>query len=566
MAGQRRDVMDIRELLRRLRKKESFRRIAHDLGMSRNTVSRYQAIAEKHGLLEGPMPEGEVLDRVIQSQAKQGPQEQSKVEPYRQKVTELRSKGVEAQAIWRILQDESDFRGSYSSVKRFVRRLESDREPETTIRIEVTPGEEAQVDFGYAGHFIDPVTGQPRRTWVFVMTLSFSRHQYAQLCFDQSLGTWTRLHMEAFEFFGGVVTRVVLDNLKAGIVKASLYDPEMQRSYREMCEHYEVLCSPCRPRSPEHKGKVESGVRYVKRNALSGREFADITKANEYLLHWCLQVAGMRIHGTTHKRPLEVFGQLEKPALSPLPKQRWELSEWKRCKLHRDCHVVFDKAYYSAPYRLVGKQLMVRGTAQLVKLYHEHELVATHIRAHEAGVRRSIEAHLPPNKVVFIQQNPQWCQKRAEQIGEHCGHFIARLLGERPMDRLRGAQAVLRLCHRYGPARLEAACHRALWFEEVKYSTVKKILERGLDASMPEMSEAPAELPAPQTPRHARSYKEFFPDLATKERCDDNRVANQPDAANPATIGAARNTGGEKPTSNRTETVSRGVFDVASSG
>jgi transposase len=165
-----------------------------------------------------------------------------------------------------------------------VRRLDPG-EPRATLRLEVDPGTEAQVDFGFAGHLLDPEHDRVRRAWVFVMTLSCSRHQYAEIVFEQTVDTWLRLHRAAFDFFGGVPRRVVLDNLRAAIVHAALYDPEVQRSYREFAEHYGFLIAPCRPRTLEHKGKVEQGgVHYVKRNALAGRAFRDVHEANRCVI------------------------------------------------------------------------------------------------------------------------------------------------------------------------------------------------------------------------------------------------------------------------------------------
>jgi len=529
--------MDVRELIRRLRLGESVRRIARDLGVSRNTVARYARLASAEGLLEGQLPELAVLERLLGAARRRGEQECSLVEPLRERVEGLRKTGVEAQAIWRRLQEENGFTGSYSSVKRFVRRLDAQREPQTTVRLEVGPGEEAQVDFGYASELLDPRQRLHRRAWVFVMTLSHSRHQYAELVFDQSVSTWLRLHISAFEFFGGVPRRLVLDNLKAGIVHASFYDPEVQLSYGGLCEHYGVIASPCCPRVPRHKGKVESGVHYIKRNALSGRVFRDIDQANEVLLHWCLHVAGRRTHGTTHQIPVEVFEQRERPALKALPASRWELEQWKECRLHSDCHVTFDSSYYSAPHRLVGQSLMVCATDTLVKIFHQHELLALHQRADRPGQRRTNSAHLPPDKMVYLLQTPEWCRLRAAEIGPRTAELIEQLLSERPIDRLRGAQGVLRLAQKYGAQRLEAACARALCFEEIRYRTVKNILIRELDL----LPLGPHEARPSQSacPRHARNWTEFFPDPEEhKDGSDGTGPSTQPDASSPASFGS----------------------------
>ncbi|HYV66881.1 MAG TPA: IS21 family transposase, partial [Myxococcales bacterium] len=319
-----------------------------------------------------------------------------------------------------------------------------------------------------------------------------------------------RLHRAAFEFFGGVPRRIVLDNLRAAIVHAALYDPEVQRSYRECAEHYGFLIAPCRPRTPEHKGKVEQGgVHYVKRNALAGRSFRDIHEGNRHLWRWCLEIAGRRVHGTTKATPLERFAQAERGALLPLPPTAWELAEWKRAKLHADCHVVFDGAYYSGPHRLIGQRLWVRATAAKVELFHDYTLIATHRRG-RPGQRRTLTAHLPPQKVHFLMQTPAWCREHATQIGPACTQFIDGLLGDRPLDRLRGAQGVLRLAQRYGPARLEAACARAGVVAEYRYHTIKAILVQGLDQQpLPELAPVPT---IAIRPRHARPWTDFFPD------------------------------------------------------
>jgi transposase len=517
VAGRRSPVTDIREILRRLQLGEPNRRVARDLGISRNTVARYRVWAGRHGVLGGgPLPDPAALAGLLTPAPTERPaHEQSRVEPWRERVLALHERGVEGQAIWQLLVEEHGFTGSYSSVKRFLRRLAPARS-RATLRLEVAPGEEAQVDFGNAGQFLDPESGRVRRAWVFVMTLSCSRHQYAELVFDQTVETWVRLHRAAFEFFGGVPRRVVLDNLRAAIVHAALYDPEVQRSYRECAEHYGFLIAPCRPRTPEHKGKVEQGgVHYVKRNALAGRAFRDLHDGNRHLLRWCLEVAGRRLHGTTKQIPLEVFDRLERPALLPLPLTPWELAEWKQAKLHADCHVVFDGAYYSAPHRLLGERLWVRAAGSKVELFHDYALVATHRRA-RPGQRRTLVAHLPPEKVHFLLQTPAWCRERAAAIGAACALFIEALLGERPLARLRSAQGVLRLADRYGAARVDAACARAHAVGEHRYHTIKAILDHALDRQ-PLPGLAPL-APSPVVPRHARPWTTFFPDPESEDR------------------------------------------------
>jgi hypothetical protein len=331
-----------------------------------------------------------------------------------------------------------------------------------------------------------------------------------EFVFDQTVATWCRCHRAAFEWFGGVPRRLTIDNLKAAIVRAVLYDPEVQRAYRECAEHYGFLIAPCRPKTPEHKGKVEQGgVHSVTRTGLAGRAFRDIHDGNAHARRWCLETAGMRLHGTIKQQPLVLFETVERAALLPLPATPWLPVTWKQAKLHPDCHVVFDGADYSAPFRLIGQRLWVRGTATQVQLFHDHALVASHLTA-RPGQRRTLAEHLPPDKVHFLLQHPAWCQQRAAEIGPTCATFIAALLGDRPLDRLRSAQGVLRLAQRYGAPRLEAACARAVHFGEYRYHTVKTILAAGLDRQ-PLLDLTPPG-PAPTPSRHARPWTAFFPD------------------------------------------------------
>jgi transposase len=492
MAGRRLMTLDVRELLRRLRAGESHRRIARDLGVARKTVRKYRDLAKEEGFLDGPLLPVKELDRRLDERMPESslPRQVFKAAPYRDVIEALRGRGVEVMALYQRLRDAHGFTGSYSGLLRYVHHLE-ERSPTGFVRLEVAPGEEAQVDFGSAGDMIDPRTGEIRKGWAFVMTLSWSRHQYSTFVFDQKLETWLRCHREAFEYFGGVPKKIVVDNLKAAIIKALFHDPVVQRSYRECAEHYGFLISPCRPATPRHKGKVESGVRYVKRNFLAGRDLMTITEANGQLLKWVEGVAGVRSHGTTKERPLDRFREVEKQALLALPRSGYDSGVWKKAKLHPDCHVVVDGAYYSAPHRLIGRSLWVRTNGRDVQIFHDYERVATHPWG-PPGTRRTLEAHYPPAKVAFLMATPQVCRQRAAEIGEAASELIERLLGERPLDRLRTAQGVLRLADKYGPKRLEQACRRALCFNDLSYRTLKRILEKGLEAEpLPEVSPLP---------------------------------------------------------------------------
>lgn len=475
--------MDVREIVNQLRFGASDRQISQDMEIARQTVKRYRQWAETAGLLEGKLPGVETLQAMLmQAMPNKGaPQNTSSVEPYRAMVKEMVDAEVEAAAIYQRLK-ERGFTGSYSGVYRFVRSLKP-LEPKTTVRVERKPGEEAQVDFGYAGRMYDAQSGKLRKTWAFVMTLSWSRHQYVEFVWDQSVETWLRLHVNAFAFFGGAPGRIVPDNLKAAILKACWDDPQAQYSYRECAQHYGFRIAPCRVRTPEHKGKVEQGgVHYVKRNFLGGREPTPLSQANRDVLTWCQETAGWRIHGTTKEKPRVRFEQIEKSRLKALPETVYDLAVWKRIKLHRDCYVVFDGSFYSAPCRLVGQKLWVCAGVRQVRLYTaKYELVATHERAQKAGERHTHLDHLPPTKVPGLLLDRDSCLSEAQQIGAAVEQVVQTLLDDPVIERLPSAGRLLRLRARFGDERLEAACRRALVYGDPSYRTVKRILTQGLE-------------------------------------------------------------------------------------
>ena len=509
MAGGRLSVFDAHELIRRLRCLQGVRAIARDMGVDRKTVARYRRIAQERGWLEGEMPSLEVIDDGFnQADRTPAPYHTSSVVPYDALVREWLGEHVEGRAIHGLLQ-ERGFSGSYSAVRRYLRRL-ADKDPEVFLRIEVPPGKEAQVDFGYAGMIYDPDSGRERKAWVFAMVLAHSRHLYVELVWDQSASTWLSLHRRAFEAFGGVPESIVLDNLKAAIIVACQKDPEVQRSYRDFAAHYGFLIRPCRPRTPEHKGKVESAIHYIKRNCLAGRKFASLAEANQHAREWVADIAGRRNHGTTHRQPIEVFQDVEVAALRPLPSEVYEITTWKQATLQTDCFLNFERSYYSAPCRFIGKKLWIKGTTSFVQIYDELDLVATHVTAKKPGTRRFIEAHVPPEKRAYLEQTPDWCLVQAATLGPSVVALVETLLAERPSDRLPAVQSILRLRRKYSAARLNAACQRALVFDELKYQTIRRILELGKDRE-PIHTSPPANEPVASQPRFARQWQEFFP-------------------------------------------------------
>ena len=509
---------NLQEVIYRLRAGQSERRIAEELKISRPTVHKYKEWAEGQGYLdlEKRMPELNILSEAL-GQPASPPKKGSSVKLYQEEIEQLLAQGVEMTAIWQRLQKEYNYRGSYSAVRRFVQRLHPP-EKEVYVRVHSQPGEELQVDFGKAGQMFDPRSGKIRPAYVFVATLSYSRHQYAELVFDQKVPTWLGLHQRAFESFGGVPKKIVPDNLKAAVQQALIYDPILGEAYRRQAIHYGFLISPTQPYTARHKGKVESGVHYVQRNFLAGQDFVDINVGNERLAEWIQNVAGVRNHGTTHQAPLYLFDEYERAALQPLPATPFSLLQIKIVTVHPDCHVNLEGSYYSVPYQYIGEKMEAHISQEMVELYHQFKLVSSHIRCSKPGQWQTRLEDYPPAKAAYLIQTPTYCRQVATAIGPSASQVVEMLLNDRPLDRLRTVQAILALQKTVGPDRLEAACARAIFFGDVRYRRIKDILNAALDREpLPEFTPAPPVRSQPSL--FARTSFDFFPPETEVQPC-----------------------------------------------
>lgn len=516
-------MVDIREIIRQLQDGRSCRAVGRSLTIDHTTVSDYKKWADAMGWLEGgaALPETEALEKSLAKWRGALPaQNASSVGAWHEVIAGMVEQQMEAVVIHqRLSAAPHNFTGAYPAVYRYIRKH---FRPvlEACIRIETQPGEEGQVDFGFAGLMWDPASDRLRRGWAFVMTLSWSRHQFLTHVFDQTIDAWLACHRQAFEYFGGVPGRVVLDNLKAGIAKSCFEDPVITRAYREFGEHYGFSVEPCHVRSPQEKGKVENGVHYYKRNFLAGRAYTsdalDIHAANRDALVWVETVAGMRIHGTTRKQPLPRFLSSEQSTLRGLPPTPYERVTWKRVKLHRDCHITFDNAYYSAPASLIGEILWVRASAQRVELWHNNTRVALHTRATDTGVRSSQREHLPEHKrAAFDALHGRGVPhavslKRAAVVGPFTRFCIEHMLDNPAQDRRRTVERLIALADRHSKGVLERACKLALQRGDPSSTTIRTFIKLALTGRLPDDDIAANTQTAPP-PRYARTAEELIP-------------------------------------------------------
>ncbi len=473
-------MYEYRQALMRMRQGDSDREIAASKVMGRPKAAALRAVALGHGWLEREraVPEDAEIAAAM-SPPRRAASTVSSLEPLRSVIEQWLAQGVSGVVMHAALKRQHGFTGSYSAVRRMLADLRAKQPAQTTVRLHFDPADAAQVDFGAGPMMVDP-EGATRRTWAFVMTLAFSRHQYVEFVWDQTVATWLGCHRRAFEWFGAVPRRLVIDNAKCAIVKACRTEPTVQRAYAECAQGYGFRIDACPPREPQLKGVVEAGVKYVKTNFLPLRTFRDLTDLNRQARDWVMLEAGVREHGTTRRKPLELFA-LERPLMRALPAIAPDLGTWHRVTVHSDCHVKHAYALYSAPFALVGHKLWLRATDNAIALYEDYRHLVTHRRAQRAGERITVADHLPPNAARFLAHDRHWCLEQAQRIGPACENLVGHLLGDRILEKLRAAQGVLRLAEQFTPTRLEAACLRALAHGSPHYRTVKTILAGGHD-------------------------------------------------------------------------------------
>ncbi len=500
-------MFQYRQVLVRLRAGDSEREIARLRLMGRDKLASFRALAARHGWLDAAaaLPDEATIAAAL-GEVRRARTTISSVEPHRAVVEQWLAAGVGGKAIHAALARNHGYTGSYSSVARMLVALRAAQPPETTVRLAFDPGEAAQVDFGAGPVLVHP-DGKPRRTWAFVMTLAHSRHQYVEFVWDQSVATWLGCHRRAFEWFGAVPQRLIIDNAKCAITKACARDPLVQRAYAECAEGYGFKIDACPPHDPQKKGIVEAGVKYVKGNFLPTRTFRDLADLNAQAKDWVMHEAGARIHGTTRVAPLVLFA-LERPLMTALPPIAPDLGSWHAVQVHRDCHVQFERILYSVPFALVGKRLWLRVTDATVTLFEDLRQVVAHPRGLRPGERRTLRDHLPPAAQAFFAHDRSWCLEQAGRIGPHCQRLIGQLLTDRIVERLRAAQGVIQLARQYGGERLELACARALAHDSPYYRTVKTILATGADLRPAPVPETPSGYGA--SPRFARDAASLF--------------------------------------------------------
>ncbi len=512
----------LQELVRLHRLGTGAREVARLLKMSPNTERIYRQALESAEMLQGiptKLPSLEQLKNAVieyRPPAQPPAQEISSIEKWTDRVRVLMKKGLKARAIFdRLSTEEKSFEGTLSAVKRMYNRLKRDRgvqAEDVAIPVQTGPGEVAQVDFGQVGKLLCPVTNVLKRAWVFVMVLGYSRHMYAEVVFDQKTETWLDLHTRAFEAFGGVPETIVPDNLKAAVIRTAFGadgDKALNRSYRELARYYGFKVDPTPPYAPKKKGKVESAIKYVKRNALAGRDGEVITNVNKRLRTWVREVAGQRIHGTTGRTPFTMFQEFELDELRPLQPESYEKRVWMQVKVQKDTHVSFQGRLYSVPWRWVGKQVWIQATSSTVAIYGDDTRIATHARNGKDKWSTN-DAHLPEHRRDLRHRSHSYWENRAALIGPDTLQLVKEVFdADEVLSQLHKVQSIVLHLEGFPVSRAEATSRRAMFYGTYSYKGVKSILAKELDFEpLPVIMSASTD--EPPTYQFARSGKELL--------------------------------------------------------
>jgi transposase len=410
-------------------------------------------------------------------------------EPYREQIEAGLRQGLTAQRIWQDLCAEVAYPHSYASVRRYVRRLKH-AHPKLVDVMEHPPGEEAQVDFFQGPPTFDAAQGRWRRPWIFRLTLSCSKHGYEEPLWTQDRDGFLRAHEHAFVRLGGVPKVIRHDNLKAAVVRACLYDPDVSEVYAAFAQHWGFVPLPSRPRHPQENGVAERSGGYVKSNALKGRRFNSLEELAAYLERWNRTVAQVRIHGTTRQQVLRHFLEVEQPALQALPSEPFGLFQVGTRTVHPDGHIEVEGAFYSVPHTLVGELVRVQWDGHLVRISRiamdgERHAIAIHL-AVKPGTYSTQPEHRPLHRPARQQAYEAILLGKIEHIGPQALAWAQAAIAARGVRAYRLLQGLISLTRSHPRERVEWACGYTLGYGLFRYRILRRLLEQAAaQAPMP---------------------------------------------------------------------------------
>ena len=444
-------------------------------GIDRKTIRKYQGLLAPPAPVEpnspmatGFLPPKSAVATPIPKEAR------SRCEPHHDWIVGEVNKGRNAMSIYQDLVERFGFAHRYNSVKRYVRGLKK-KDPEQYDRLEFLPGEEAQVDYGQGAFTIHPKTGKRRRPRLFVMTLRYSRRSFRKTVWNSSKETFARLHEEAFRYFGGCPQYVVLDNLKEGVLKPDIYEPELNPVYAAVLSHYGVVADPARVADPDRKGTVENAIQHTQNTALKGREFAVIEEQNQWLMHWEERWASRRVHGRTKRQVQEMFLE-EKPHLKKLPLQSFRYFEQGVRTIWDDGCIEVERSFYSARPAPIYSEVIVRIYDFEIEIYDQKML--TLIRRHIKSLRPGGVKMEESDRIFNPSRMTESFLGQAEKIGPKTKELCLLLFKEQGRLGQRKMRGVLSLARKHQASLIEKACSMAVDRHVRSSKTVRELVER----------------------------------------------------------------------------------------
>src|SRR5512133_2899014 len=472
----------IKEMLRlRSLGQVSYRQIAKALGIARSTVATHLGRAEALGL-SWPLPEDlddAALEALLFPEAPPTPEDRA-LPDFVHIHQELRRKGVTRMLLWQEYKAASPDGLSYSRFCELYQHWGGQLDP--VMRQHHPAGERLFVDYaGMTVPIVDGATGEVFQAQIFVATLGASSYTYAEATRSQMITDWVGSHVRAFAFFGGVPEIIVPDNLKSGVTSAHRYDPEINRTYAEMAEHYGVAVLPARSARPRDKGKVESGVQIVERRVLAplrDRTFFSLEELNAAIAP-LLAALNDRPFAKKAGTRRALFENLDRPALKALPQQPYVLAEWKKVRVNIDYHIEVDHHYYSVPFRYLRAQLDVRLTASSIECFDGTQRIASHLRSRTRGGHSTVREHMPEKHRQYAEWSPERITQWGRSVGPSTAELLERIIAARahPQQGYRTCLGILRMTKLYGEPVLERAAAYAIGVGALSYKSIESILK-----------------------------------------------------------------------------------------
>jgi len=483
-------MLDVIEVLRRWQAGSSARAIARAGVGDRKTVGRYIEAAKAAGIgLQDELSDDVVRRVLLAVQERPMPEPSAQwttLEAHRERIAawlspstrpgEPKQRALRLVRILELLEREGVVVG-YTTLRRFAHAELGFHKKRSTVRIaDCGPGEEAQIDFGLMGYV--EIDGVRRKLHALIVTLVFSRYTFVWPTLSQTVDDVCAGLDAAWRFFDGVVKCVIPDNASSMIVRANPTSPTLGRSFAEYVQARGVLCDAARVEHPQDKGRVENQVAYVRERWFDGEAFlGGLGEIREHASTWCAEIAGARVHGTTARVPREHYASEEKAHMNPAPTSSFDVPRWSEAKVHADHHVQVQRAIYSVPTAYLHKTVDVRIDSASVKVYFKNELIKVHPRKAPGG-RSTDPNDYPTGKADYAMRSVDGVRRRAVTQGKNVGELAERLLGgPLPWTKMRQAYALLRLCDRYGAARVDVVCARALAFDVLDVGRIERMLK-----------------------------------------------------------------------------------------